>query len=187
MAWAAPAIVGVSALPAFAASAPPGLQGWVTVRKNCAYYSPTQTQILVTIDGQGTRYPNGIYGLYVHNVTSPTSITAASITFYLPNAIGDATWTREGNDQGWSTPALVSSDQSGYKAYVTTYTGTWTSYPASGGRPAYTIATGVPRFEGSALIPRSNGYCGPDGLTVRAKRCVTVNGNNICFSRSVNL
>lgn len=184
MAWAAPAIVGVSALPAFAASAPPGLQGWVIVRKDCSY---NPTRISVTIDGTGPRYPGGQYGLYVHNTTPSTSLTAASITFYLPDAIGNATWTRVGADQNWSTPVLVPSDRSDYKAYETTYTGTWTYHPASGSRPAYTIATGVPHFVGSALFPSSNGYCSRDGLTLWAKRCVTVNTSEICFPRSVNL
>lgn len=184
LAWTAPvAVLGASA-PLAAASIPPGLQGWVTVRKSCR---SNQSSITGEIDGTGTpKYPNGIYGLYVLNTNSTTTVSNASITFFLPTSFGTPTWSLVGSYQGWSTPVVNSTPScpngcpTGATAYVMYYADTWGWTQGTN----YTIANGVPNFTANSTTGTS--FC-TNGLSITAVRCVTVNGSQICFQRSVSI
>ena len=59
--------------------------------------------------------------------------------------------------------------------------------PAGNGQPAYSYAVGQPHYQATASVPSSSNYCESDKLPVTARRTVTVDGQVITFSRSVNL
>ena len=72
--------------------------------------------------------------------------------------------------------------------------GLWTSEKAAdraldagNGQPAYSYAVGQPHYQATASVPSSSNYCESDKLPVTARRTVTVDGQVITFSRSVNL
>lgn len=188
-AWSVPALMVAAAAPAFAASAPPGLQGWVKISKSCTGTGSRRTfSYVVDGDGDGTRYPTGIgYGLYVLNTASTTGVCCASITYYLPSTLTGVTWTRQGAFQGWSTPIADASApaMAGMTGYTTTYSDTygWTFTPASATVSAFTIANGVPTFTATTSVTT---YCGST-MTVAAYRSVKVNNVTIAFSRTTQL
>lgn len=163
-AWAAPAIVLGAAAPATAASPQPGLQGWVQVSSQCLLRGQS-----ITIDGRGD-YPDR--GLWVFNAP-PSTIKNAAITFYFENGLGTLTWT--GSSGGWSTPVVDNSVPaiSGYTAYTTRYSGSWTSAPNAS--PPYSYADSQPYFATSVT--------GCQTIRVYAYRTVTVNGQVYSFRR----
>lgn len=163
-AWAAPAIVLGAAAPATAASPQPGLQGWVQVSTQCLLRGQS-----ITIDGRGD-YPDR--GLWVFNAP-PSTIKNAAITFYFENGLGTLTWT--GSSGGWSTPVVDNSVPaiSGYTAYTTRYSGSWTSAPNAS--PPYSYADSQPYFATSVT--------GCQTIRVYAYRTVTVNGQVYSFRR----
>lgn len=172
-AWTTPVLlVGVVAPPA-SASAQPGLQGWVTIGKSCNAVS-TMT---LTIDGVGS-YPDK--GLWVYNA-QPAQISNAYITFYYPTGLGPIAWTPTAANSNWSTPTVDTTAPgiTGYTAYTTRYSGTWT-YHATGTDGPYSTADGQPSF--TATVTRAATYC-TNGVSAYARRTVSVNGVTYTFLR----
>lgn len=123
IAWATPAIAFASAAPAMAAS--PGLQGWVTVGKDCDWDN-FRYDVTLDIDGRGD-YPD--HGLWVFDGVDGQPPSNASITFYVSSGLGTLNWSTATGNSGWSAPTLNGSPPggsiSGFTAYTTTYSGTW--------------------------------------------------------------
>ena len=179
-AWSAPVIAVGTAAPAHAASLPPGLQGWVTVGKNCNWQSDDVLTINGT-GGNGVEPPNsGTRGLWIYNTTSSTTVANARITFYYPDSLGSLTWTAEPSNSGWSVPQVSTVDPpiAGFTAYTTYYTGGWQFRDLPGTDNDYTRATGRPNFVASKQINNCDGT-----IQVYARRTVTVDGQVISFLR----
>lgn len=180
LAWTLPALTVAAAAPAASASTnpatPPGLQGWIQWLRSCS-----SGQVTLTVDGNGPNnvvYPSSQYGMYVYNTTSTTTLTNACVTFgYTPSYNGQITWTRaSGGGANWSIPVYNSATA----RWTTCYSGTWTRHAAAGGNPAYSITDQVPIFRGTATVSQC-----ATSRTLAITRCVTVNGSQICFDRSV--
>lgn len=177
-AWSVPVVAFAGAAPAFAASLPPGLQGWVTVAKRCRWTS----QSTLEIDGRGS-YPDR--GLWIYNTRETTTIADAKITYYFPNSLGTLTWQAAAGNSRWSVPAVDNSAPviAGHTAYTSTYTGGWQFVDSPGDGVDYTYATGQPHF--SANLSYSS--C-QRTITAYARRSVIVNGETIDFTRGpINL
>lgn len=170
--WTTPVIAMGAAAPAIAASAPPGLQGYVTVVKQCS-----GGDMRLAINGIGS-YPDR--GLWVFNAR-PSSLANAAITFYFPTSLGTIPWSTESGSAGWSVPTVDSSvtQISGFTAYTTKYTGSW-AYVSTGTDP-YSFATGQPSF--AATVTASMARCNTGGLTLYARRTVDVDGKTVSFQR----
>ncbi|QNF93458.1 hypothetical protein [Janibacter sp. YB324] len=172
-AWTAPVIVMGTAAPAQAASPPPpGLQGWVTVGKNCG----TDRLTIDGTGGNGAEPPNtGTRGLWIYNTTASTQIANPRITLYYPSSLGTITWTAVSGNSNWSVPVPSTVDPpiAGYIAYTTFYTGGWQFRSAYG----YSRASGRPNFQASVNISCSG------TIPIYARRTVTVSGETISFIR----
>ena len=184
--WSAPVIAVGTAAPAQAASPlPPGLQGWVTVGKNCSTFG-NDTLTINGTGGNGAEPPNtGTRGIWIYNTTASTTIANARMTFYYPNSVAPLTWSAASGNSGWSVPEVSTVDPpiTGYTAYTTFYTGGWQFRDLTGTADDYSLATGRPNFEASKGI--SN--CGGD-IQIYARRTGTVNGQTISFIRGpINL
>lgn len=128
IAWAAPVIAAASTAPFASASRvvrSPGLNGWVTISKNC------QTNNLI-INGRGsfTGGGNNDRGIWIfdNNNDPGAGIQNAYIVFYYPSSLGNLTWTTQ-TGTNWSAPVLTTAmgpSQAGFNRYITYYTGTWT-------------------------------------------------------------
>lgn len=171
-AWAVPTLVVSTAAPALAASPPNGLQGWVSVGKTCG----SSTNV-VTIDGTGD-YPDR--GLWVTYVPAGVTPTAARVSFYYPNGLNPS-FANDGST-GWTVPATGAAGVtpiSGFTAYTTTYSGTWTRQ-ADG---TTMVANNDPKFVGTI----TNSLC-TQTIQVYAERSVKVGNETITFTRGpVNL
>lgn len=179
-AWAAPAIAIGNAAPAMAASRPPGLQGWVTVGKQCRSASSGVLTINGTGGGNANPPNTNSRGLWIYNTNSGTTITNASMTFYYPTSLGTISWSSASGNSGWSVPAVDTRVPQipGYRAYTTNYSGSWQFYDNPGLEDDHHRATGRPNFTASLTI--SN--CGQP-LPVYARRTVTVDGEVVTFQR----
>lgn len=162
-AWSVPAIAFTTPAPATAASARPGLQGLVTVRKSC---STTYPGSLLTIDGRGS-YPDR--GLWIEGATSSTTITSPSITLYFPTSLGTITWQAMNTNSNWSRPVVDTTvpQIANLTAYTMRYSGAFT-YSATNSAK---IATGQPYFQATI----SYNACS-QSLTTHSLRRVTVDG-----------
>ncbi len=127
-AWTVPAIALAAAAPAVAASTPhpPGLNGWVTIEKDCRPLS-------LDIDGRGTFTGGGTSdrGFWVFTTNSTTPPTGAYLVFYIPTSSLTWTWAAAAGNVGWSVPVMTTDNTiappiAGYTRYVTYYTWTWT-------------------------------------------------------------
>lgn len=176
VAWAAPVVSMAAAAPLTAASAPPGLQGWVLVSRSC---SDGRWSFTMNNDPayQQNNYPSA--GLWVFNTTPTTTVTDACLswTYTFPTRIN---FTSNASCNGWGAVTLNSSGP--FPVYTMCYTGNWTYVPATASHPAYTIASCPPRLTGTSRTP-----CVAVPMTVTMTRTVTVDGNPITFSRSVTL
>lgn len=179
-AWAVPTIVIGSAAPAMAASRPPGLQGWVTVGKNCQYGNDT-----LTINGTGggnANPPNSnSRGLWVFNTNASTTISNAVITFWYPTSrTGTITWQAAGGNSNWSVPVVstVGGTIPGFTGYTTYYSGGWQYYDNPGVLDDHHRAIDRPNFTASVNVDS----CGSN-LPVYARRTVTVDGTTYTFRR----
>lgn len=173
-AWTVPAVALAAAAPGLAASPPPpGLQGWVEISKDCNSFSSD----VLEIDGRGDYSTRGLWVFYT---TTATVLTDARITFYYPASLGTLTWATATGNSGWSAPVTGGPDPaiSGYIAYTTYYSGTWTWVNAPGTDPDYKLADGDPHFTESLDITN----CG-NSIPVYARRTVTVDGEVITFLR----
>lgn len=161
-----------------AQSRPPGLQGWVTVGKDCG---GDESLSIDGTGGGGANPPNdNSRGLWVFNTFSSTSITNARITFYYPSSLGTIPWTTASGNSGWSVPATGGPDApiSGFTGYTMYYSGGWDFYDLPGVEDDHHRATGRPSFDADVSIPD----CGDD-LPVYARRTVTVDGDVVSFLR----
>lgn len=133
-AWSMPVAAAVAAAPSAAASPipPRGLNGWVQLSRDCSRTDDFQINGLGTfVDGSDDER-----GIWTFSPQSSPPVAApaisARIVFFLDR--NDAIFTNS-SQAGWSN--LVrnagldgSTPQAGYYAYETTYTGTWTWFPA---------------------------------------------------------
>lgn len=172
-AWAAPAVLATATIPAYAASKP-ALDGWLSMESRC------RTTMTYTVDGRGT-YPDR--GLWVSNAPASAQIGATKITLYITN-------TRISNDPvkyltfqngvtinpQWSDLVYDSTApaKSGYRAYTTTFSGTWQYDTAK----KLWFPTSLPYFTASR-----NTCVTWQFIVVRS---VTVNGTVYSFERSGN-
>ena len=173
-AWTVPAAAVVAAAPAYAASIPPrGLNGWVTLRRQC------QSGDDFFIDGRGNFTDGGDNdrGIWTFIPDPNAEPTSGEIIFYFNRS--DLTFSN-GSGSGWSDltryPAGDSTrPASGYFAYRTTYTGDWTYFPA---HEAW-VADSDPYW--TSNLNTESGDC----RTVRAyaRRSITVSGETITFTR----
>lgn len=124
-AWSVPAIIATTSLPVYAASPHPILDGWVNNRTRC--YTGKEN-MLYEIDGRGT-YPTR--GLWISGASSTAKITNVKITQYISTTAGKLTF-RVGATSQWTllTYDATAPVKSGYYAYTTNFTGTW-SYNTS--------------------------------------------------------
>lgn len=180
-AWVSPAIVVGNAAPAMAASRPPGLQGWVTVGKQCRRGGDT-----LTIDGTGGDNANpptdNSRGIWIFNVTASTVLTNARITIYYPSSL-NITWAAATGNSGWSVPTADATVPSrpGFTGYTSTYSGAWNFFNNTNNLDDHFRANGRPNFTGSVTL--SDSACNTNGLTVYSYRRVNVNGNLLEFGR----
>lgn len=167
-AWAAPSALIAVAAPAIAASSPE-LNGWVQVATSCSTWSGAQT---LSIDGTG-RYP--VRGIWVDQAPASPAPSGASITYYFPSTRA-LTWTRaSGGSATWSTPARDGRAPriSGFTAYTSTYSGTWT-YDATARRQ---IADARPAFRVTNTLDSCR------TVQVHALRTVTLGGTDYSLQR----
>lgn len=174
-AWAVPAVVVATSAPAFAASPVPpgGLDGWVELQRRCGDGGRGPTQL--TIDGAGN-YPDR--GLWVFVSPAGPTPSNATITFYLQSS--GLTFSNS-SGTGWSNLVRASgldstAPASGYYAYQTTYTGTWTYTDASGTATDRWVADTDPTFQTTYST---------NCVTVRvyARRTVTTSLGTVSFVR----
>ena len=176
IAWSVPAVAAATAVPAFAASPPPGLNGWVTIwREQRGYYDSygywRNTSCVVVYDGRGSGTgPDGYpYGFYVWDVDDPAKLTAPPrVTITLPYRV---TWSYGTGNTDWK---LVSSSGT---TYVFEYQGSYTVGTLNG-KPAVFLS-GRPHFRGTV-----SGAC-PQDNSQTIERCAQVNDKDLCFPRSV--
>lgn len=132
-AWAAPVAVAALSAPAYAISVPPPpavLRGEVVARGSCgpaaaARYSTFQMEV----DGRGT-YPEG--GLWVESGRADRPPSSLTITAYYPTVFYEFEWTPADGNDGWSPLRPGGEPESARKAFLSTYTGTWTYRAESG-------------------------------------------------------
>lgn len=161
-AWSAPVIAFTSQAPAAAASAQPGLQGIVSVRKSCSSSSGS----VLTIDGRGS-YPDR--GLWIEDATRASTITSASITLYFPTSLGTITWQALNTGSNWSVPSVDASAPriANLTAYTMRYTGSFTYSSQNQTK----VADGQPYFRATISYTACS-----QSLTLHSLRRVTING-----------
>ncbi|WP_251445753.1 MULTISPECIES: hypothetical protein [unclassified Microbacterium] len=182
-AWSAPLLIAAVAAPAYAASGkvpPKGLNGWVELRRNCDNNT-------FVIDGTGSftnggTNDRGIW-LFAGNTPAPV-ISGATIIFYINKS--NLTFTNS-SGSGWSNLVRSSGDDgsspaSGYYAYKTTYTGTWTyhtgNFVDNNGDPQTQVWVADSQPKWTASLGQS---C--PSLSAYARRTVTVDGSSYSFVR----
>lgn len=174
-AWAVPAIMTASAVPSFAASPEPGLNGWLLVSQGTNWWG----QCTLTFDGRGDEVGDDgdPFGMYVWDVDSRADVTSTpTITVTLPYPVS---WTSRGNSEadGWSTPTLTSSGGGQYK-YTSTYTGTYTT-GVHAEKPTQFL-TGRPVW-----VATSEYRC-PSYIPLTLTRCAQIKSEDLCFDRSIS-
>lgn len=186
-AWATPAVLATSVVPAYAASTEPteptpeqielrkrGVRGAFTARVTCGTDRNgnwANGRKLEVIGNAGT-YPNG--GYHVEGVNPDTKVTSAIVTLYIENPWGEnLTWTPTSQNRGW---IMVPSGsrvpaRAGYTPYDIIYNGTNWAYDAADKR--YYI-NDKPFFETSisSMSCPNNGR----GLSLYAVRTATIDG-----------
>lgn len=169
VAWAAPIAAVATAAPAVAASPQPGLQGRVTLTRNCSGGRAT-----IQADSAGN-YPER--GLWAEGVRENTSVTGATVVLYLPSSVfpTSTTWTRNTSDTVWSVFQSTTAvpQKRGFNAWSSTYSGTW-QYRAT---ERIKFATGV------LNQTTSRGTACPSSLQAYALRIVTIDGKQYSFER----
>ncbi|WP_269928056.1 hypothetical protein [Kocuria massiliensis] len=167
-AWSMPIIAAAAATPTYAASAQPGLQGWVTLGKSC------NTTSALTLSGVGA-YPDR--GIWIEQASATSKATNASLTYYVSSSLGNLTWKAQADNGAWSIPVVdtAAPAKAGFTAYTTKYSGTW-SFKSDAN---VLLASSNPSFT-AALTTYS--AC-TAGIQAYATRDVTVDGNRIQFTR----
>lgn len=117
MAWSVPAVAVAGAVPAYAASPKPGLQGWVHISRRCNGYN---TRLLIEGRGSAPRL-----GLWAENARPDTVVENAVVKRYRPMSLGQIPWTDLGQN-GWRMSAGVDDPaRPGFYRYDMTYSGAW--------------------------------------------------------------
>lgn len=178
-AWAVPAVTLATATPAMANSPipPNGLNGWVTLSRNCSWGANPQFHI----NGRGNFTGGGANdrGIWTF-VPAPggSAPTFAEIIFYF-NRSG---WSFTNySDAGWSDLERYSAGDSaaptGYVAYRTVYTGGWTFVDRPGESQDAWVANGDPEWRENDIPGNCTEVC------AYARRTITVNGETVSFRR----
>lgn len=185
-AWAAPLIALAAAAPAYAASGTvpaKGLNGWVTVQRNCVFSNT------YSLDGTGgSGFVTGSTsdrGIWLFAGT-PAAISGATMLVYLSRS--DLSFTN-GSGTGWTNLVRSAADDgsapaNGFYAYKATYSGTWTykhsnnGYVDNNGNPQSDVwvANGRPKW-----TTNLGGQC--TEITSYIRRTVTVDGSTYSFVR----
>lgn len=178
-AWAMPVAAVVAAAPSAAASPPPprGLNGWVTLSRDCTRTDEFQ------IDGRGTFTNGGTTDRGIWTFVEEGNIpVSATIVFFLSRS--DASFTNS-SASGWSNLTRDAGLDSaapapGFFAYTTTYTGGWTWFPpittGTGQRDGAYVANGDPYFLWNMNTCNT--------VTAYARRSITLQYNEtITFTR----
>ena len=172
-AWTVPAAAVVAIAPSVAASPipPRGLNGWVTLSRDCRRSNE------FWIDGRGSFTGGGTNdrGIWTFVGDPNATITNATIVFYLSTS--SATFVNQ-SGAGWSNLVRTASldgaaPATGFYAYQTTYTGTWSYFPS--------YEAWAADFDPYWLWNMPNNSCGQ--VSAYARRTLTVNGETITFTR----
>lgn len=172
-AWTVPVVAVAAAAPMAAASPipPRGLNGWVTLRRNCSQNPNFRIDGLGNFTGGGAN-DRGIWTF----VNDPNAtLTNAEIVFFFNRS--NLSFTNGSQGGGWSNLVRVqaldgTSPANGYYAYRATYTGTWTYFPQYQAWSA----------DGDPYWSTNIGSCN-SGISGYARRTLTVNGETITFTR----
>lgn len=173
-AWAAPAVAVAAVAPMVAASPipPRGLNGWVTLTRQC-----TRTNNEFQIDGRGTFTGGGNSdrGIWTFVDDPNAEISGAAIVFFFDTRSASFTNSSGG---GWTnlsraTELDASAPAAGYYAYRATYSGKWTYFP----RHNAWVADSDPYWLWNMPPGGCTTICG------YARRSLTVNGETVTFTR----
>lgn len=121
--WAAPVVAATAFVPSHAVSnaqPTPRVSGNMQVKSECFF----NTDNIIRISNVAN-YPRG--GFWVEEAQASSKATDAKIIFYFPTNLGDLKWRAQRNNGLWSTPTYDSTAPTinGFRAYTTTYHGTW--------------------------------------------------------------
>ncbi len=173
-AWSVPVITVAGAAPALASSPipPRGLNGWVTLHRDCGGRGND-----FWIDGRGSFTGGGTNdrGIWTFVDDPEADITHAQIIFWFSR---DGWSFTNQSGPGWSNltrmnPQPANRPAPGYYAYVTTYQGSWTYFEA---HEAW-VADSDPYWTENNMP----GTCGQ--VCAYADRTITVNGETVAFRR----
>lgn len=183
LAWSVPALAGVAAAPATAASLQivPGINGW-NINRYSSGYGFCSHQIAV--DSQPSDGPptadGAPYGLYLYDVTPGTTIADAKMTYWIRGNTS-VTWTSQpGHSSCWGSPVRGAPQSKSDGALYTPYTWTYTCSID----PANVAADGrlyLARFRTTASFTLADGIC--NMVCFWAQRQITVNGELQQFER----
>ena len=126
--WSVPAVALSAAAPAVAASSdipPDGLNGWVTLQRQC---SRNGAHFIINGRGNFTGGGNNDRGIWVFIADPNATIENATIIFFFNKS--DLVFSN-GSETGWTNLVRSTSDDAnrpanGYYAYKATYSGRWT-------------------------------------------------------------
>lgn len=171
-AWTVPVVAVAAAAPMAAASPipPRGLNGWVTLRRNCGWNPNFRIDGLGNFTGGGAN-DRGIWTF----VNDPNAtLTNAEIVFFFNQ--NNLSFTN-GSQTGWSNLVRAqaldgTSPANGYYAYRATYNGNWTYFSQYQAWSA----------NGDPYWSTNIGSCN-SGISGYARRTLTVNGETITFTR----
>ena len=171
--WSVPAVALSAAAPAVAASSdipPDGLNGWVTLQRQCGGWG---ADFIINGRGNFTGGGNNDRGIWVFIADPNATIENATIIFFFNKS--DLVFSN-GSETGWTNLVRSTSDDAnrpanGYYAYKATYSGRWT-YNAT--------------FK--AWVANSDPYWSADlspctTVTGYARRSVVTNGKLVEFTR----
>lgn len=175
-AWAAPVVAVAVAAPAMAVSGeipPNALNGWVQLQRSCPFLT-NRTEL--TIDGVGS-YPDR--GLWVLTTAGPPTYSPpsnAKLIFFFERS--NLSFSNQ-SQSGWSNLTRSPSDDeiSGYYAYATTYSGTWTFRGTNPNNQRWD-ADSNPRFRTTFS---TSGGC--QVIRAYARRTVTFMDETVTFRR----
>ena len=196
-AWSLPAVAVAAAAPSVAASEPvpeAGLQGWVNVQKDCnLLWNDTLTwDSQPGLQGPVDPFVPETWGLWVYHSQPNWQFSDVTITIGIP-----VSGTVTGGGNGWSSPTSVTSPWSGFNAYTTQYTGTWTHHSDPDDDPE-TYPVAYTKVDGRLRLTASGNFnnCS-NAKTLHLRRCVTITRptprtgelpvETICFTRTIQL
>lgn len=174
-AWAVPAVTIASAAPAMANSPipPNGLNGWVTLSRQC-----NRNNGWFQVDGRGNFTGGGANdrGIWTFVPDPNAQITFAEIIFYFNR--NNFTFTNRSEGNGWTNLNRFSQGDgvapAGHYAYRALYTGNWTWFQQYQAWSANDDPWWTTNSASNTCNTTVTGY---------ARRTITVNGETVAFMR----